>query len=133
MDIDCSAVNGAVPEPGFQRQKIQAVLITVCGIGMAQGVGREAAVHAKFFLMVKDDFLEPLFIHRLFYIVLLCKKPGFGAHMGRAGIPVIEDFAADTFGNGDIAVRVVFGNRNIEALPGKGNIAAFQVAQFIKP
>lgn len=108
MDIDGSTIDRTVAEAGFQGKKVHAILIAVGGISVAQGMGTETAVHAKLSFLVKNDLLEPLFIHWLFHVSLLGKKPGFWTHMGGAGIPVTEDIAADTFRDRDIPVRVVF-------------------------
>lgn len=128
VDIYRSTVDGTVAETGFQGQEVKAVFIGVGRISVAQGVRTKAAVHAKLHLLVKNGLLEPLFIHRFFYVGLLGKKPGLWAHMGGAGIPVTEDIPADTFRNGDVPVRMIFGYGNVDPLIGKGNIVAFQMA-----
>ena len=104
VDIDGGAVDGAVTEAGSQGEEVEAVLIAVCGIGMAQGVGTEAAVHTKSLFMFQKDLLEPLLIHGSANIGLLRKEPGPGFHMAGTGMPITPDILTDTFRDGDIAV-----------------------------
>ena len=132
VDINSRTVDGMVAEIRSQGKKIHAVLIAVCCISVAQGMGTETAVQPEFILLVKDDLLEPLLIHWLLYVCLLGKEPGSGAHVPGAGIPVIPDILTKAFRDWDIAVRMVFGDRDINLFSGKENIVAFQMAQFIK-
>lgn len=133
MDVDRGTVDGTVAQPGFQGKKAEAVLVAVSRVGMPKGMGAEAAVQAEGFPMGKEDPLEPLLIHRVVCICLLSKKPGLGPHVSGTGIPIIPDSRADTFWNGDITVRAVFGHRDIEPPGREENMAALEVAQFVKP
>jgi len=104
VDVDCGTVEGAMPKPGFQGKEIQAVLIAVGSVSVAQGMGAEAGVHAKGVPAVQNDPLEPLLIHRPGTVGLLGKQPGFRLHVCGAGIPVLPDIPADALRDGDITV-----------------------------
>ncbi len=133
MDVDRGTVDGAVAQPGLQGKKVQAILITVGSVSVAEGVRAKACIQAKRFPAVKNDLLEPLLIHRPVPVGLLGKQPGFGLHMDGAGIPVLPDMPADALRDGDVTVGMVFGYRDIKPVRRKGNIAAFQMAEFIQP
>ena len=57
MNVNRGTVNGAVAKPGLEGEKVKAILITVSGVGVAQGVCRETGIHAKLYFVFKDNFL----------------------------------------------------------------------------
>lgn len=78
------------------------------------GMCAEQAVQAERSFAVTKDALLPPFIHKMVPVSLLGKKPGLQMRTGRTGIPAAQNSIADTFREWDIAVCMVFQNRDMK-------------------
>lgn len=107
-DVDTGGIDGFMSKAGSQGQQIHAIFITSGGIRMAEGMCREAFIHAKGIPEDQDLTLDPLFVHGPVEPALLCKEPFPGTRLRGEGIPVLQDHLPDALGKRDITVLPIF-------------------------
>lgn len=133
VDIDCGGIDGMVPEEGLEGDEVHAVLVTVRGIRMAEGMGTESSVNPEFLPFQENNALEPLLIHGFVQGPLLGEDPFLRAVSGGEGKPVAKDKVPDGGRERDIAVRAILCMPDMDALCFTVDIGIFQVAEFIEP
>ena len=116
-----------MPEIRFQGKQIHAILVTSGGIGVPQGMGREAAAHAKGTSESQKSALEPLLVHRRVKTALLCKEPLCWALSGRKRVPVLQDHVPNASGKRNITVRMVLGFTDMYLHGGRTDVRTFEV------
>lgn len=100
---------------------------------MTEGMCGQAAVYPQTDALLLDLLLNPLFIHRIFEGMLLCKEPFFWPHSFRKGIPVVQDHFPDGIRHWYIAVCMVFRAPDMDLFRGRNDIFAVQVTELIQP
>ena len=91
MHIDRGGIDGAVPQEGLEGQQVHAVLVTVRGKSVPEGMGSEPPINAQQVPLLQDTVLDPLLVHRGIKGALLREQPEPGTHARREGTPVGKD------------------------------------------